>query len=90
MLVECNNCKRDFETNIKIEEHENNVEEVYFDCPYCNERYLAYYTNRSIRDKQKDVKEEQKKLGSKSKIERMRADIEQDINNLKVKMEGTQ
>lgn len=52
-MVYCNKCKHEFEVKVKTKHIENDVEEVFFNCPHCHERYTAYYTNDKIKQLQK-------------------------------------
>lgn len=55
-MIYCNECKYEFEPKIRTKHIENDVEEVFFNCPECHERYTAYYLNDEAKEIQKLIK----------------------------------
>lgn len=56
MEVHCDKCKKDFKVKVRTKWLDKDVEEVFFNCPNCHERYTAYYINDKIRKMQKQPK----------------------------------
>lgn len=101
--VYCDKCKRDFKIKVKTEDIENDIERVYFICPYCKTEYTSYYLNDDIKAKQHRMKilqcnlreatrtfdmKQMKKLMDMSK--KLHEEIGRDMNNLKIKVERIQ
>ncbi|EDS77315.1 transglycosylase [Clostridium botulinum C str. Eklund] len=98
MLVICDDgCKEEFElTDLKELNHDNDIVEVYFNCPNCGKKYICCYTDKSIRLKQKRLnklwkkyrssKRQGKVIGTLKMIEKLKVEIKNDMNNLKIKM----
>lgn len=99
-MVYCNKCKKDFEINIKTKKCLGGIEETYFKCPHCKERYTGFFTDKNIRIKQKRVRNESNKLSKcrdmgqrivlLKEIDKMKQDLKVDMDKLKEKMLGTQ
>ena len=53
-MIHCNKCKYNFEPKVRTRYIEKDVEEVFFNCPKCHERYTAYYMNDKIKQMQKN------------------------------------
>ncbi|WMJ81963.1 transglycosylase [Clostridium sp. MB40-C1] len=100
MEVYCNKCNKDFELNIKVKKYPGGVEETYFKCPHCKERYSSYFTDRNIRIKQGKVRNKYEQLSKcinmddrtelLKGIQKMKADLKVDMDSLKLKMLGAQ
>ena len=82
MNVNCNECNEAFKIDTKVEKHGKDIEEVYFICPNCNERYTAYFTDKHIRTKQKKVED------LYEEINKLKAELDHDMEVLKSKIEG--
>lgn len=54
-MVYCNECKHEFEIKVRTKHIKDDIEEVFFNCPNCHERYTSYYTNDKIKGLQKQV-----------------------------------
>ena len=59
--VTCDKCGKKFEINLKTRRLPLDVREAYFICPHCNEKYICYYTDPQIREKQKKISKLQEK-----------------------------
>lgn len=63
MWVTCDaeaGCGHVFEVKeFKIKRLKQGIEKVYFRCPKCKHDYVAYFTNKKIRQLQKSIKVEQ-------------------------------
>lgn len=91
-MVKCDSCKKQFEVRTKVRKS-NEIEEVYFECPYCKMKYTAYFTNKKIRVKQKKInsmwdkyrksKTQEEVVKMVKKIDDMKLEIRVDMNNLK-------
>lgn len=55
MIANCDECKKDFEVDIKVNKIKDDIEKTYFICPICKHEYAAYYTNAKIRKKQEEI-----------------------------------
>lgn len=55
-MVYCDKCKHEFNVKVRTRYIDKDVEEVFFNCPNCHERYTAYYINDKIRKMQKQPK----------------------------------
>ena len=99
-MIYCNKCKKDFEINIKTKKYPGGIEETYFKCPHCKERYTGFFTDKNIRIKQKKVRNISNELGKcrdmaqrivlLKEIDKMKQDLKVNMDNLKEKMLGTQ
>lgn len=95
--VNCDKCKKDFIIKPKIKKHKEDIEELYFKCPYCKERYAAFYIDKEGKELQKKIKMEYARynnitVGKEETLKRIkgtqvRLDIK--MKNLKRYMEGT-
>ena len=45
MKVNCDECKKDFEMEVKVEKINTDVERTYFVCPNCSKEYTSVLTN---------------------------------------------
>lgn len=80
-------CKKKYELETLEELKLNNgIIEIYFVCPYCNKKYVACFTDRSIRAKQVKLRQLQAVKGTLKSIERLKMSIKREMNNLKAKM----
>ncbi|MBY6800133.1 transglycosylase [Clostridium botulinum] len=96
MKVYCDKCNKDFEINAKEKKYKDGIVELYFKCPHCQERYTSFFTNKSIRQKQKKVRnlyeqhgkevDEYKIIELLKQIDDLKAEIGNDMNKLKNKM----
>lgn len=94
--VVCDKCNKKFEIKLKTRNLPLGIEEVYFICPHCKEKYVSYYTDESIREKQKKINgmyEEYRKAKTQKetikmveKIDSMKAEIKADMVELKKRM----
>ncbi|MGC5814428.1 hypothetical protein [Clostridium perfringens] len=50
------NAKKEFEVKQEIEKVKGDIRRVYFICPYCGEKYIAYYLSNKIEHKQEKIK----------------------------------
>lgn len=98
--VVCDKCNKKFEIKLKTRKLPLGVEEVYFICSHCKEKYISYYTDESIREKQKKINEmwtKYRKLRNPVEIANMaleignfKKEIKTDMEELKRKMLGIQ
>lgn len=98
--VKCDSCNKEFEIKLQVKKHPGAVEETYFICPKCKERYVSYFTDKDIRAKQKQINklwEEYRKAKTQEEVVRiadkiatLKAEIGENIDKLKRKMLGTQ
>jgi len=86
MLVKCDGtggCGKEFRiTGFNLDKMSNDIEKTYFKCPYCNKEYIAFYTDKSIRKKQKKIR----KLTDLKSIEKLKQEIGKDMDNLKARL----
>lgn len=66
-LIICDECQSEFAINLKTLEHPANklkdyVIETYFRCPHCNEKYIAFVTDRQAREMQKEIRKFHKQI----------------------------
>lgn len=54
-MIYCNECKYEFEPKVRIKYIDKDIEEIFFNCPNCNERYTAYYRNDKVKKLQKEL-----------------------------------
>ena len=78
-MIYCNECKYEFEPKVRTKHIENDVEEVFFNCPECHERYTAYYLNDKIKKLQKQIK---KNPYNKYKQKQLQKQAEEEMNRL--------
>lgn len=98
--VACDKCSKKFQIKVKTRKLPLGIEEIYFICPHCKEKYIGYYTNLEIRKKQKEINkmwEEYRKLREPDiiddmmlKITKFKAEIKADMEELKKEMLDTQ
>lgn len=98
--VVCDKCSNEFELKLKTKKHINNIEEIYFKCPNCGEKFVSYFADKSIRLKQKKINklwEEYKKAKNQEEVVKVaekiavfKAEIKADMEELRRKMLGTQ
>lgn len=96
MNCTCNKCNEEFEIKPRIKKYADAVEETFFTCPHCNERYSSFFTNNDIRKKQKLLKNryteiareviKENKIKLISEYKAMQQDLVLDMENLKRKM----
>ncbi len=89
MLLKCdgvNGCEKEFTLEkVEVDKLDNEIEKNYFRCPYCNTEYVAFYTNKEIRKKQKFVRS----AAGLKKFEKVKKEIERDMEKLKKKVEAS-
>ncbi|XZJ40573.1 hypothetical protein ACSXCW_02705 [Clostridium perfringens] len=56
LIVKCDKCKKEFEVRQEIEKVKGDIRRVYFICPSCGEKYIAYYLSNKIEHKQEKIK----------------------------------
>lgn len=98
--VICDKCNKKFELKLKTRKLPLNIIETYFTCPHCKEKYVSYYTDESIREKQKKINkmwEEYRQLREPDaiadmaiKIMEFKAEIKKDMEELRRRMLSTQ
>ena len=84
-MVYCNECKKEFEVKVRTRQLDNDAKEIFFNCPECNERYTAYYTNDKIKQLQKQILMP-RRHGETALMNK----IEKEMNNLKEEIYSTQ
>lgn len=85
-MVYCNKCEHEFNPNLRAWDINKDVEEIFFNCPSCHERYTAYYTNDKIKQLQGQLRRLQGRRNGKTFIKKQ---IEAEMNRLE-KLYGTQ
>lgn len=85
-MVCCNECKHEFEVSVRTRYIKDDIEEVFFNCPGCNERYTAYYTNNRIKELQKQIPLTMPKRNGKTALMNK---IKEEMDRLEI-MIGTQ
>jgi transcription initiation factor IIE alpha subunit len=98
--VVCDKCNKEFKITAKTRKLPLGIDETYFTCPHCKTKYISYYTDESIREKQTEInklwdkyrklKDGKEMVKMIEKINYMEAEIKADMENLKKKMLGTQ
>lgn len=89
--VVCDKCNKEFKIVLKTRKLPLGVEEVYFKCTHCNEKYVSYYTDESIRKKQREINKMYEEIAKiTDKINKTKAETKSDMEELKKKMLGTQ
>lgn len=78
-MVCCNECKHEFEVSVRTRYIKDDIEEVFFNCPECNERYTAYYLNDKIKKQQKQIKNNHM---NKYKQKQLKKQAEEEMNRL--------
>jgi len=71
MKTKCEVCKKHFDAIIKKEMLDADIQEIYYECPRCRERYHISYTNTEMRSYYNLLQE-------------MRADLMKNKNNKKL------
>lgn len=100
-MIICDECKKEFELKPRTKKHADVIVEVYFKCPHCGKEYVSYFTDKTIRIKQKNINkmwaeyrnagtDKEKVAEMVKKIDGMKASIKVLMENLKIKMLGTQ
>lgn len=95
MKVNCDKCKKDFEMDIKTEIVKGDIERTYFICPYCNKKYISFYTNSKIRKKQQEIRKVTmcfditndigKRMQLQAKFNKLNKEIGEDMKKLKTR-----
>lgn len=95
--VNCNKCKKNFIIKPKVKKHKEGIEELYFKCPHCKEKYTAFYIDKEGKELQKKIKVEYARYNNISvgkeetlkRIKDMQIRLDIKIKNLKRYVEGT-
>ena len=82
-MVSCNNCKKDFEVKVRTRQLDNDAKEIFFNCPECNERYTAYYSNDKIKKLQEKLIYWSRRNGKAATCIKWQEDVEEEMNRLK-------
>lgn len=56
MKVICDKCKQEFEVKQSIEKVKGDIRRIYFICPNCDKKYIAYYLSNKIEQKQEKIR----------------------------------
>lgn len=94
MKVICDKCKHEFIVEPLTEKIQGDIQRVYFICPKCNEKYISYYLNSKIIQKQLKAKKLLQKMESQylgtnkynkyfKEYQELTKEIKQDMQNLK-------
>ncbi len=96
-LIICDKCKREFELEPQVEK-KGNIERIYLKCPRCRAEYTAFYMDKGIRFKQDTIRDmqmnsarerdPQKKRVMLDAIQKLKNEIGNDMNRLKIEIEG--
>jgi hypothetical protein len=84
-MIYCNECKYEFDIKPRVKHYSKGVEEVFFNCPHCHERYTSYFTNPKIRKQQRIIRSTKDQI----LIKKLQVILKKDMDNLKEKMLGT-
>lgn len=94
-VVQCDNCKGGFKIDLKMRRLKDAIEETYFTCPYCQYHYTSFFTDISVREKQRSIrqlwdklhntKDQNKIIHIQERIENEKAEIKVMMDDLKVK-----
>lgn len=96
--INCDKCEKDFDIKVKIEPVINDVKRVFFVCPHCDSKYVAYYIDAQIEKQQNEIRIIQNKIseckiGSKKheklcdEFKKLKKDIGLNMEKLKLKYE---
>jgi hypothetical protein len=78
-------CGKEFRVSRPSVDHlADGVERTYFRCPHCEKVFVAFYTDREIRDKQKAIR----RVANPHLVEKMRKEIAADMSVLRKRIEG--
>lgn len=96
MNCNCDKCKKEFEIKPRIKKFADGIEETFFICPGCNERYSSYFTDKDIRKKQAKLRNKYNEIvraankDDKMKLmhehKQMQSDLQADMKILKINM----
>src|SRR5690606_9663924 len=82
ILTKCNFCYSDFYIRkFKTRKLRDEIERTYFDCPHCGREYTAYYTNESIRTKQRRMRDMRDEL-SKTTDDKRKVKLVKKMNQM--------
>lgn len=98
MQVVCDECKKEFEINQQVERVKGDIRRVYFICPHCKFKYISYYLNSKIEQKQEKIRKIANKLSKYVKgtpngdkywklYEGLKKEIKKDMDILKERFE---
>lgn len=86
-MIVCDKCNKGFNIDLKTRKLPLGVEEVYFKCPHCNEKYVSYYTDEGIRKKQREINKMYEEISKiTDKINKVKAKTKVDMEDLKRKI----
>ncbi len=94
----CDKCKKEFEIKAQTEKVKGDIRRVYFICPHCGKKYISYYLNSKIEQKQEKINKLLVKLnkyfrgtekGNKylEEYEALKKEIKSDMQELKERFE---
>jgi DNA-directed RNA polymerase subunit RPC12/RpoP len=94
MIIKCDDCHKEFEMKQESERVEKDIRRIYFVCPHCSKKYIAYYLNSKIEQKQDKIRKISSKLNScisklakadnlKNEFETLKKEIKYDMQKLK-------
>lgn len=83
-MVYCNKCKHEFEVKVRTKHIEKDVEEIFFNCPNCHERYTSYYLNDKIKQLQERLIFWSRRNGKADTSIQLQKDMETEMNNLEL------
>lgn len=81
-MVICDKCKNTFTIKAKVKKYSRGVEELYFICPQCKTRYTSYFTNASIRSKQRELQKIIKAGRDMEDIKKRQLEIKSEMEEL--------
>lgn len=62
MEMQCDDCHKTFEVKkLKTKWIDDNVQRIYFTCPYCGKEYISFYKDKRIRKNIKEIEKIQKR-----------------------------
>lgn len=86
--VVCDKCNKEFKIALKTRKLPEGIEEVYFTCSHCKTKYVSYYTDESIREKQREINNMYEEISKiTDKINKLKVKTKADMEELKKKME---
>lgn len=83
-MIYCNKCKYEFKVKVRTKHIEKDIEEVFFNCPNCHERYTSYYTNNKIKELQEKLIYWSRRSGKETSSIKWQKEIEEEMNNLEL------
>lgn len=55
--IHCDECTKEFELKLRTRKLKDSIEEVFFRCPKCKKKYIAFYTNDEVKKLQTEIRE---------------------------------